>query len=820
MALDVATDFAKAGAIHEGDVEVNVSYDIIRQFSQQLYTNPRKAIEELICNSYDAGAKECWVKVPLTSGDSLFVLDNGVSMDFQGLRDLWKVATSPKVKEGVPREANGRSQIGKFGVGKLAAFALGKRLTHVACKSGKVRVVSVGESEIREKGDGGKPTFEVRTMNFVEARSVIEPYLKDLPIPWERNWETWTLAIIGEIPREGAGAALRIGILRNMITAALPISPDFKVFVEKELVETRKPPEKENALVQIDVTDPKLRVSLEESLQAHWQQALGEPTPSSVPEKYYKIERAEMPDPEHLEKKLPAILVPELGLVSGKAVMTETNLSTPKETERGYASNGFAIKSHGKLVNPEDELFGVSQRTHKYWRRFRADVEIPGLDDVLLVQRNQVSENSPQAQVTRVVMRSLFNYTRNRAEQIEETPGRRLRGIGARLRVIAPILIEQAFRGLDKSLIPKKGLDRLDIDFVSLGEDSPASSYDPKTGKVKINEEHPIFKALYDLGRSARSVRQMLGELLVGTELTGGYLNQAGVDSEVVEDTKELFDVILRGAASSVRSEVEELIEEIEKASYEGGRPFEDAVVKAFRSLKIAAKRIGGADEPDGVISIIKAPVGVLRVSVEAKGSGGVVTHKVLSESTVDRHRKEQGCTCAVAIAREYQEEGKGRKESGLIREAKGKLPLLTTEGIAVLLRLHEERPFNSAAIEKILMTWVHPSKLVRFIESTWRKLPDLGKMKLVLTVAEDQTRRQRVNYPEPAMLLTDRRIINKKMTKEEVIYILKTIQITTGDIVFRPDGSFEMLARPSVILRELTMDSRKSRSRHGSSEE
>ena len=819
MAPEIRSDFNKAGAVHEGDVEVNISYDIIRQFSQQLYTNPRKAIEELICNSYDAGARECWVKVPIVSGDSLFVLDDGVSMDYEGLRDLWKVAYSPKVKDGAPREENGRRQIGKFGVGKLAAFALGKRLTHVASKGGKVRMVSVGESEIKEKGDRGKPTFEVRTLDFDPAKTVLEPYFKDLPIPWEQGWKTWTLAIIGEIEREGIGAALKIGILENMITAALPISPKFKVFLEKKLVETKSVPTK-NIEVKIPLTEGKLLTKIEESLQAHWQQVLGEASPSAVPEKYFKVKTMEMTDPEDVKKKIPAILVPELGPISGTAIVTETNLSTPKEAERGYASNGFALYSSGKLVNPEDELFGVSQRTHKYWRRFRADVEIPALDDVLLVQRNQVSETSAKAQVTRVVMRSVFEYARNKAEELEEAPGRKPRSIGARLRMMAPILIEQAFRGLDPSLIPKKGLDKLEIEFVSLGEDSPASAYDPKTGTIKINEEHPIFKALDDLKKNARSIRQMLGEVLVGSEMNAGYLKQAGVTSQVVEDTKELLDIALRGAALSVRSEVEELIEKIEQASYEGGRPFEDAVVKAFRSLKIAAKRIGGADEPDGVISIIKAPMGVLRISVEAKGSGGVVTHKVLSESTVSRHRKKQGCQYAVAIAREYQEEGRPGKESGLVKETKGKLPLLTTEGIAELLRLHEERPFNSAAIEKILTTWVHPSKLVKFIKSTWSKLPDLGKIKLVLKVAEEQTGRQRVNFPEPAMILTDRRIIARKMSKDEVINILRTIQIATGDIVFRSDGSFEMLARPSIILKELVMDSKRNRSRPEKPEE
>lgn len=139
---DIKTGFEAKGAA-EAEVVVDISYDIIRQISAQLYTNPRKAIEELVCNSYDAGATLCYVTVPKDAEGSLKVLDNGKSMDIGGLKKLWKVAESPKDQgEGKPRIDNDRMQIGKFGVGKLAAFALGARLTHVACMNGNVRVES------------------------------------------------------------------------------------------------------------------------------------------------------------------------------------------------------------------------------------------------------------------------------------------------------------------------------------------------------------------------------------------------------------------------------------------------------------------------------------------------------------------------------------------------------------------------------------------------------------------------------------------------------------------------------------------------------
>ncbi len=113
-------------------------------------------------------------------------------MDLNGVKDLWRVAYSPKTKgEGKPRIENNRMQIGKFGVGKLATFALGERLTHIACTGEDVRLVSVGQSEIREQ-ETGHPRFEIYKASLSTAKPLLESYLTDLPKPWERGWERGT----------------------------------------------------------------------------------------------------------------------------------------------------------------------------------------------------------------------------------------------------------------------------------------------------------------------------------------------------------------------------------------------------------------------------------------------------------------------------------------------------------------------------------------------------------------------------------------------------------------------------------------------------
>lgn len=81
-------------------IPVTISYRIIELFSAGLYRSPHKAVEELVSNSYDALATEVDLVLPPNLSDadaSIWVVDNGESMDLQGLTELWQIARSPKL---------------------------------------------------------------------------------------------------------------------------------------------------------------------------------------------------------------------------------------------------------------------------------------------------------------------------------------------------------------------------------------------------------------------------------------------------------------------------------------------------------------------------------------------------------------------------------------------------------------------------------------------------------------------------------------------------------------------------------------------------
>src|SRR3984885_10566806 len=115
------------------EIPVEISYRIIELFSAGLYSSPNKAFEELVSNSYDAGASKVSVFVPLDKtlqNSVLWVCDNGESMNKDGLKQFWKIGSSNKrINENTERLI-----IGKFGIGKLATYILTNKLTLI-CKA-------------------------------------------------------------------------------------------------------------------------------------------------------------------------------------------------------------------------------------------------------------------------------------------------------------------------------------------------------------------------------------------------------------------------------------------------------------------------------------------------------------------------------------------------------------------------------------------------------------------------------------------------------------------------------------------------------------
>lgn len=87
---------------------------VIRTIGDRLISGPAAAVIELVRNSYDADAKEVFIKFtpPLEAGKGfLEISDDGLGMSFQIIHDVWmEPATSEKIHEDI--SPGGRRRLG------------------------------------------------------------------------------------------------------------------------------------------------------------------------------------------------------------------------------------------------------------------------------------------------------------------------------------------------------------------------------------------------------------------------------------------------------------------------------------------------------------------------------------------------------------------------------------------------------------------------------------------------------------------------------------------------------------------------------------
>ena len=173
-------------------IPVRISYEIIRLFSEGLYQSPQKAIEELVSNSYDANATDVRVLTPSAGAaatmEPLWVIDNGTGMDIEGFVQLWRVADSNKVNWTPEKNGSSRPPIGQFGIGKLAAYVLAWRLTHVSRQGDQILGTSMNFKSLANKHqyDNVEPIeIELRELSDEDARVVLADIKDRDPDAWQ-----------------------------------------------------------------------------------------------------------------------------------------------------------------------------------------------------------------------------------------------------------------------------------------------------------------------------------------------------------------------------------------------------------------------------------------------------------------------------------------------------------------------------------------------------------------------------------------------------------------------------------------------------------
>jgi hypothetical protein len=748
-------EFASIGA-HSENIDVRLSYKIVKLFSEGLYASANKAVEELVANSFDAGAQHVQVilSTNLHSQDAtIVVIDDGEGMDPAKLKQHWLIGISNKRQ--LSKLPNNRQQIGKFGIGKLATYVLANRLTHVSKKKGKYYSTSMDYSIIDTRVD--KHEVEPKTPLKVSLRKLTEAEAKTAVKPWTDSKvfkeggmplfgkgapASWTVAVMSSLKPKVH--EIKPGGLEWVLRTALPLRPDFGIWLNG----TKLVPSKQG-----------------KGLLKKW--IIGKDI-AELPRPGPKKAKAEedINVPASSEHRF-GLDVPNLGRVTGYAEAYEDPLTEKSKSDKLGRNNGFFVYVFGRLVNVVDDHFGIppDELRHGTFSRFRAVVYMDGLDDELRSNREAISEG-PLLAAAQNVLRAIFNAVRPTIEQQEadEVPGAKLaRKLASSPTSLArrPIvdLARAVLAGKAKSrylLVPKastakqqetfladleeraedsnKFLSGLSVDYEGSAE-AGIAQFNTETGHLRINAWHPFVATFYD-EFTGKDAGQPLEVFAMAEVLAEAHLHAIGVKQDQIDDFVLLRDQLLRNLANESGRQSALAAASALRDARNNPDLLEEKLCDAFRSLGFEVTPIGGKGKPDGLATALlsadhKGNARQYSVSLEAKSKekdAGKVSAKTVAIAAVVRQRDLYNCTHALVVGRAFptsqgdksalaREIDDDRKKTVALNDPKT-ITLITIDDLAAIVRLRPVKQIGLGKLQELFLNCRLPEESEKWVDA------------------------------------------------------------------------------------------------------
>ena len=709
--------------LEDEDIPVEISTRFLEHFSESLYSSPQKAFEELVSNSWDAGADRVDIRISenLTRDNAtMCVLDNGASMDVEGLKLLWRMAFS--TKKDTP-ELHGRPVIGKFGIGKLATYVLASKLTYI-CKANdgvihrvtmdyskaipddgrqqeklmsqvKLPLFKVDEEQVKDAlqhVDGGEQLLEVIDQDFPKPNSIlIEDEFRAPKAELERNFgNTWTLVILSAL--KPIGQSLKTGFLRRMLRSALPIGSEMAIVLNGDVLSSSKL----DLLKEKEWTiGPELEISnieIDEGDEEDAENTTSESDPlttSSTRDKTTKIPITANDQPwPHME-------IPCIGKVTGQIQLFKDRISGGKSDERG-ASNGFHVNVLGRVVNQQDISFGETNLNHAAWARFRMTIRADGLNKYLTTNREQFTE-CREIVIFRAFLRKIFNKARQHYDGdnnsglphggdilvrslgvISLKPLRNIVAETLKSQAPLPDLFDESGVEDRKNKSEEWRKDTAENIGSALGDirygqisDGSFVKYRLEDRSMIVNRDHP-FVAEHS---RTRAEKELLRTIAMVNFLTDVYVLDLGIEPEILQNIRNYRDRLLQFKALQRRKSgihITKLLRQVEHDS-SNSKKFEAVLSDALRYLGFEVKDLAKSGEPEGVASAYTYPTKqptklekqppLYKFTFDAKSS----KHDAVKTGNIDlaamiEHRKKYQADHALVVAPDFSGDAIGNR--------------------------------------------------------------------------------------------------------------------------------------------------------------
>jgi len=721
-------------------IDVLLSYRIVELFSEGLYASPNKAIEELVANSFDAGALRVVVLHSANMHDqdaTIAVIDDGEGMGIEGLKKHWLIGVSDK--RALERLPKGRQQIGQFGIGKLATYVLADCLTHISKSKGKYYSTTMNyasiDKRVQKEVEPKKPIrLVLRALTEAEAKTALARWTDTagfkkcgFPVFGKGAPASWTVAIMSSLKKKVHD--IKPGMLDWVLRTALPLRPDFGIWLNgKKLT----PSKAGKGLIGTWVLGKDI-------------EKLPKPAPKGITTK----EDLEVPiNSEHHF----GLDVPGLGRVTGYAEAYK-DLLTGNKSDLIFRSYGFFVFIRGRLINVVDGHFGIdpNELRHGTFGRFRLVINIDSLDAELRANREAIREGT-LLETTQNLLWGIFNFVRPHIDKhdSEELPGMKLaRNLAASPGSLSrqPIveLARAVVAGRTRSrylIVPRhrteeekeafiealekraEDADRFVTDF-SIDWDGTSENgfarYDTSTGAMLVNGWHPFVMTFQDefLNKNAR---QPLEVLAVAEVLMEAHLHSVEVREGQIDELLNARDQLLRTLANQSGRQSPFAVAHmlLEKRNNPDG--LEDALCAAFTSLGCSVRPIGGKGKPDGVAIALLAgdatgqqrQYSIMLESKSKEQDKGKIAAGTIDIAAVIRHRddKDYDCDHAIVLGRDFPTTQGERsalaqdiaadKRNTMALSRPRTITLITIDDLAELVRLRPLRHIGLAKLREL----------------------------------------------------------------------------------------------------------------------
>ncbi|WP_084964667.1 ATP-binding protein [Thermoactinospora rubra] len=730
-------EFLASTGQERAEVKVRLSKELITLLSEQLYQSPLKAIEELVVNSFDADATECHVVVPTISPgteigglDVIAVYDNGVGMDQNGLTDLWRVGSSTKRNE-VIKALRKRRQIGKFGIGKLATYALANRITYLtSAGAGEILAVTLSFTDFKSDPEGPESPvlLDVRAHtreSVLQAPTVVRALqAAELdPAAALDPAESWTLALLEEL--KDRAISLSPKKLLWVLRTAMPLTDDFKLFLNGDRVISSKADYEKVVEFTLGDLPPERIASLTSRTSMDW-----------------RVETR--PAPQHYgpnaEERRALVSEQFEEGISGHVIVTRQTLYQGKSADL-TRSHGFFVRVRGRLVDEDDPLFGVSPRSYETFNRFKADIDADDLDEDITAPRENVGD-SDRRQVFIEVLVEVFNEARQRYLEWEKTQTKPQEYKREQERnYVAPRLVERPLAdvllssetdehapGTDadddwfyleqpsKDNVKELAASLYDLEtrepyayrMEELGRDERMVRFEPARRTFVLNANHQLVLAFKDSPRAL----DLLHDVATAEALLEIYLREAGVSPHLIGDILERRDGLWRSLAQEQITSPQAIADNL-RQSIASERDLEVALIVAVRALGFVAKHLGGSEHPDGLARLRDYPQGERKITLEAKSSArGKSSLGSLDFAGLAQHVKDNKASGCLLIAPDYPGGSRGDNAAAAKRAKDLRISCWTVEQLARVVEAMDKRDITARHILDIVLSAFTPEEV------------------------------------------------------------------------------------------------------------